>query len=489
MNRRAIVIGAGLGGLSAAIHLRMMNFDVEVFEKNPRVGGRANRIEHDGFVFDTGPSLINYPWVFEQLFEATGAKLSDYVHLEGLDPSVVFYWRDHAQLQLTSDVERLSDELVKFESAAHAKLSLFLAANVRRFRFLFDHLVTSNAETLWEWIAPVPKGQLLKLGLHRSLDGELARFFRSERIRAALGSYAMYLGGSPYQLPGTFSILPFGELYYGLWYPRGGIYALVEAVAKRAQELGVRIHTDAPVESIRVRNGCACGISRAGGEHVDADIVVSNVDYPTTQQMLDHERPRPRRWAMTPGVITFYWGIRRAVDSVHHHCIFLPDDPKRAYAQLQHRLPDDLPFYICVPSRSDPSVAPKGSSTVFVLVPTPTLSSAGERFDWSAAVETARTRVLQRLSHHGVDITSADIAIEHVWTPAEWRDRFGLYDGSAFGLGHTLTNIGPLRPANRDRRIRGLYYVGASTTPGTGLPMVVLSGKMVAQRIAQDVHS
>jgi phytoene desaturase len=299
----------------------------------------------------------------------------------------------------------------------------------------------------------------------------------------------MYLGGSPYQLPGTFSILPFGELYYGLWYPRGGIYALVEAVAKRAQELGVRIHTDAPIESIRVRNGCARGISRAGGEHVDADIVVSNVDYPTTQQMLDNECPRPRRWAMTPGVITFYWGIRRAVDSVHHHCIFLPDDPKRAYAQLQHRLPDDLPFYICVPSRSDPSVAPNGSSTVFVLVPTPTLSSAGERFDWSAAVETARTRVLQRLSHHGVDITLADIAIEHVWTPAEWRDRFGLYDGSAFGLGHTLTNIGPLRPANRDRRIRGLYYVGASTTPGTGLPMVVLSGKMVAQRIAQDVHS
>ncbi len=488
MRKRVVIVGAGLGGLSAAIHLRAKGFDVEVFEKNPLPGGRANRIEEHGYRFDTGPSLINYPWVFEQLFAASGADLHQYVQLRPLNPSVVFFWRDGGRLALSSDFHALAQELERFEPAAHTKLAAFLADTNRRFQFVFEYLVTSTADSIWKWISPAPKAELVTLGLHRSLDGELRRYFRSERVRAALGSYAMYLGGSPFQLPGTFSILPFGELYYGLWYPEGGIYSLINAVCRRAEEIGVRIHCDSPVRAIRTQNNRVWGIELTDGQTVQADLVVSNVDVPTTQQMLLGLSVPRKRWQMTPGVITFYWGIQRQLNGIHHHCIFLPDNTRRAYQQLKHRLPDDLPFYLSIPSKSDPSVAPTGCNTAFVLVPVPTLSAAGSDVDWDAAVRVARLEVLRRLEHHGFGITERDIATEHVWTPVEWRNRFGLYDGSAFGAVHTLRNIGPLRWHNRDRRYGGLYYVGASTAPGTGLPMVTLGGKMVAELITGDVR-
>lgn len=488
MSSHVAIIGAGLGGLSAAIYLRCSGFDVTIYEKNPTVGGRANRIEENGFRFDTGPSLVNYPWVFEQLFADSGASLGDYVELVQLDPSVIFYWRDGSQLALSPDVESMVDTLAQFEPAAHVCYTLWLRDTGRRFRFVFDHLVTKNANTVLEWIAPVPKRDLLRLGIFRSLDRELGRYFRSERVRAALGSYAMYLGGSPYQLPGTFSILPYGELYYGLWYPKGGIYALVEAIRQRAEEVGVNIVTNAPVKQILTDASRVVGIELQGGIRINSDIVVANVDVPTAMSLVDSFRHRRRRWPMTPGVITFYWGISTSLDVPFHHAIFLPDKPAIAYRQLRTHVPDDLPFYVCIPSRSDPSVAPTGSSAVFVLVPSPTITGAGTAFAWDAAVVDARRRVLQRLAHHGVYIEDDVITVEHVWTPREWHRRFGLYDGSAFGLSHTLANIGPLRPSNRDKQYAGLYYVGASTTPGTGMPMVVLSGRMTAERILHDTR-
>jgi phytoene desaturase len=487
----AAVIGAGLGGLSAAIHLRLAGYEVTVFEANRRVGGRANLIERDGFRFDTGPSLLNYPWVFEELFRAADRRLADYVTLIPVDPSVSFQWPDGERLALSSDLQRLMEELERLEPGVRPRLLAYLGDAAAKYRTVFDGLVTRNEDNFFRWLGSLGVRGMLRLSVWRSLDGELRRFFGSRRIREALGSYAMYLGGSPFDLPGLFSILPYGELAYGLWLPKGGVYALVEGVERLARELGVTIITNCRARRILVENRRAAGIEFTDGRIHHTPLVVSNVDVPTTDsQLLGAEalapatRRRRSKAKMTPGVLTFYWGIRGAVNNLGHHTIFLPGDFRGAFDDLlkRKRVPRDLPFYVSVPSATDRGLAPGGATTMFVLVPTPLVSQMRDA-DWRAVTLDVKARVLARLRHHGVDLSAERIAVEEVYTPVEWQRRFGLYDGSAFGAAHTLFQMGPMRAGNYSREVDGLFYVGASTTPGTGMPMVVLGGKMTAERV------
>jgi phytoene desaturase len=339
------------------------------------------------------------------------------------------------------------------------------------------------------WMGALSPREMLRSAVWRSLYGELGRFFRSARIREALGSYAMYLGGSPWSLPGLFSILPYGELAYGLWLPEGGVYALVEGMERLADELGVRILKNHRVQRILVEGGGVAGLELADGAKERYPLVVSNVDVPTTREELLDDGARNRWTRMTPGVMTFYWGIRGKVEGLRHHTIFLPEDFKDTFRDLlsRKRIPENLAFYVSVASDTDTSLAPPGDTAAFVLVPTPRLSELDE-VDWDAATDTVREKVMARLRSHDIDIETDRIVFEQVWTPDTWRRAFGLYDGSAFGASHTLFQLGPMRARNYDRRIRGLYYVGASTTPGTGLPMVVLGGDMTAKRVLSHVH-
>ncbi len=483
----AAIVGGGLGGLSAAIHLQRAGFDVTLYEAGERVGGRANLIEHDGFRFDTGPSLLNYPWVFEELFRAAGKTLGDCVSLTPVDPSVRFLWPDGIEFNLSSHLGRLREECERLEPGSSAGLTRFLADAEFKYHFAFKKLVRRNTGNPAAWLGALTPAEMFRSAVWRSLNGELGRFFRSRRIREALGSYGMYLGGSPWSLPGLFSILPYGELAYGLWLPKGGIYGLVEAIERAAKELGVVVRTRRPVTRIRVSGGRATGLAFADGTEEDWPLIVSNVDVPLTRERLLGDR-RKNRTRMTPGVITFYWGIRGDVDNLDHHTIFLPDDFRETFNDLlkRKRIPDHPPFYVSLPSRTDPSLAPAGHTAAFVLVPTPLLSELGA-IDWDTAVARVRESVLGRLRAHGASLDPARFVFEEVWTPETWGNRFGLFDGSAFGAAHSLFQLGPFRAPNRDPAIGGLYYVGAGTTPGTGLPMVVLSGEMTARRILDDL--
>ncbi|MCX7819116.1 MAG: phytoene desaturase family protein [Kiritimatiellae bacterium] len=483
---RAVVIGAGLGGLSAAIHLRRAGLQVTVFESNAQAGGRAGRIEQQGYRFDTGPSLLNYPWVFRELFAAAGADFDRRVRLQRVDPALHFVWPDGGAFTLCGELDRLREEVERVSPGDSIGLMEFLADAEVKYNLAFRKLVTSDRERLLFWFAALSPREMLRTAVWRSLDAELGRFFRSPRLREAFGAYAMYLGGSPAELAGLFSILPYGELAYGLWLPAGGMYALIQAVETLARELGVRIVTGRRVSRIRTKGRCVEGVELADGEVEAAGCVVSNVDVPTTWGEL-LGRPARRRLRMTPGVITFYWGVRGGVPGMPHHTIFLPTTSGRAYAELMAgRLPAELPFYVSVPSRTDDSLAPPGADAVFVLVPCPCISQHHD--SWGATVERVRRQVETRLAQHGWAISKAAREVDVVWTPLDWRDRYGLFDGSAFGAAHTRAQIGPLRPPNRDVEVHGLYYVGASTRPGTGLPMVALSGAMTARRVFSDAH-
>ena len=489
-SKHVAVIGGGLGGLSAAIHLSLRGFDVTLYESNDRVGGRASQIKLEGFTFDTGPTLLNYPWVFEELFQAAGSRLEDFLELIPVDPSIRFQWPTGQSLQLTSNITGLVQEFEKLEQGVSPGLFAFLADAAQKYRISFDKMVCQNIDNPIRWFGSLNPFEMVQTGVWHSLDRELGRFFKNRFIREALGSYGMYLGGSPHELPGIFSILSYGEIAMGLWLPRGGIYALVQAMEALARKTGVSIKTDQRVNQIVTRNGRVTGLSLGNGHVENWPIVVSNVDVPTTQnRLLSENGYKPsKKLKMTPSVMTFYWGINKMMDGADHHSIFMPQDPARAYDELINRLqiPDELPFYMSVASKTDPSLAPPGCSSVFVLVPLPRSEKTDPKND-SEKVHELKNRIFERLALHGIQIEKADIVAEQVLTPADWGKRFGLYQNSAFGAAHTLFQIGSFRYPNKDRKLKGLYYTGASTTPGTGMPMVVLSGKMTAERICSDV--
>jgi len=487
--KRAAVIGAGLGGLSAAIHLRLAGFDVTVYERNDQVGGRAGQLEMEGFRFDTGPTLLNYPWVFEELFAAAGARLSEHVELLAVDPTVRFIWPDGEELTLSSDLPTLAREFERLEPGSLSALTAFLADAELKYGIAMRKLGVRNASGAIQWLRGAGLRELLHTSMWRSMRSELRRFFRSPRILDALGSYAMYLGGSPWRLPGILTILPYGEIAYGLWMPRGGIYSLVRAVERLAVSLGARIVTGAEVQRIVVADGRVCGVELSDGTEERWPTVISNVDVPTTRRELLTPPSAERPPEMTPGVLTCYMGLRGRPDGLGHHTIFLPFDSRASFDALfdEQRVPEEPAFYACAPSATDPDLAPPGCSTLYLLTPVPLIDRLPQAPDpaWPAGL---RDRMIARMERHGIAIPPEQRACETMWTPHDWQRRYRLYNGSAFGASHRLGQMGPWRCPNRDRKIGGLYYVGASTTPGTGMPTVVLGGRMTAERVIADAH-
>jgi phytoene desaturase len=482
------IIGAGVGGLSAAIHLASKGIPVTIYEARDNVGGRANVIASSGYRFDTGPSLLNYPWVFEELFRTAGKNFYDELELIKVDPAIKFVWPDNTYLELSSDLHVLANELERLDPGSSKGLLSFLSDARQKYDIAFSKLVTNNADSAFEWFRGAGLTQLMQLGLTRSMDSQINKHFKSLKVREALGSYAMYLGGSPYDLRGIFSILPFGEIYYGLWLPKNGMYSLIEKMSDLAKSLGVDIRTGEKVVEITTDSNQVTGIRTEGGQF-DATSVVSNVDVPTTLLELMADGDASYKTKMTPSVVTFYLGIRNKFPSLNHHTIFLNEHYKKSFELVTGggTIPDEPPFYVSIPSNTDPDLAPPGCSTIFALVPVPTISRLN-RPDWDEIVTSLRSHIFNQLHCQGISIDESDIEFEEVWTPVDWKDHFGLHDGSAFGAAHNLRQIGPFRSPNKSRSVNGLYFVGASTTPGTGVPMCVLSGKMVAERVADDIE-
>jgi phytoene desaturase len=488
----ALVIGAGIGGIATAGRLARNGFNVTVLEKNEKPGGRSNQIVRDGHRFDIGPTLFLMPEVWEETYAALGEKMSDHLELRRIDPTYKVHFEDGLQLQLTSNLGQMQTQLEKIEKTAFTGFLNYIAEGSKHYKVSLEKFVGRNFLSIFEYFSlrNLPLlFQLKALGKHYA---NTSRFFKDERLKAAFTFQNMYLGLSPFDAPATYSLLQYTELAEGVWYPMGGMYRAIETLTGIAEKLGVKFIYNSPVKEIRVHGSKVEGVVTQGGHEFSADTFIGNADLPYIYKELlpaSAESEKLDKKLYTCSTIMFYWGMDRSFPQIAHHNVFLGGNYRASFDQIfkDHELPAEPSFYIHAPARTDPSAAPAGQDTLYVLVPVGHLDDNREQ-DWAARVARARRVVVERVQKEmGIADLEQHIKFEIVYQPEVWKERFNLEKGAAFGLSHNFAQVGYLRPHNRHHQYKNLYFAGASTHPGTGLPIVLLSARLTTERILKEM--
>ncbi|MDQ3237473.1 MAG: phytoene desaturase family protein [Actinomycetota bacterium] len=491
--KRVAVVGAGMGGLAAAIRLSALGFEVEVFEKNGQAGGRMGRLEADGFTFDTGPSLLLMTDTYRELFRFAGRDLEDYVNLIPLDGQYRVTFGDGDALTIRRMLPEMIRELERIEPGVTPRFYRFLEDACLKYRLGRSEFVERDFEGARDFFGLRNLRLLLKTKALGNYYRSVSRFFDSDKLRQAFSLQTMYLGLSPFEAPAVYSLLPYTELAEdGLWFPEGGMYALIQAMEKVAEELGVKVHLNSPVEEVVVQKGQARGV-RVNGEEVAADAVLVGADLPYAYRELLPDaangdfgwRRKREKLEYTASAFMLYLGIDRKLDNMLHHNFYLSPKYRENFEQIfrDHALPDDPSFYAVVPSRTERGMAPEGMESLFVLVPVPHL---GPNVDWERDGPAFKEKVYELLERR-CGVSRESVVYEKVRTPLDWRDEYNLEEGAAFGIGHGILQVGYFRPPMVSRSVGGLYFVGASTRPGTGVPLVTIGARLVAERIGREV--
>lgn len=520
--KRILIIGAGIGGLSAAIRLAARGHSVQILEQQAQIGGKLNQLTMQGFTFDTGPSLITMPYVLHDLFQAAHRRLEDYLELVPLAITCRYFYRDGLVLNAWRDHQRLIEEFRRlqpadaeafqrffsyaesiFQAAAEPFLYHSLGSPIDVLGTFIRYVLRSHASTaangvllLEEKSTVLRRLQAVLAALSpRTLDSVVRHYFTDEHLRQLFDRYATYNGSSPYQVAAVYSIIPYVELASGGWYLQGGIYTLAQALGKLAQEVGVCIETRCAVRRILVERGEARGVVLADGRVLRCDVVIANSDVVTTHKELlspavRSERSVRRLERLEPSSSGFVLllGMDKQYPQLAHHNIFFSDDYRAEFADLFTRhVPQRNPtIYVCATSRSDLSQAPSGSENLFVLVNAPYLTKTS---DWQRAAPAYRERVLDTLTSYeraGLRDLRQHIVCEALLTPEDFQRQYGANQGSIYGLSSNARMAPFTRPGNRSKEIHNLYFVGGSTHPGGGVPLVTLSGKIVAELVEMD---
>lgn len=487
-----IVIGAGIGGLSAAIRLALAGQQVLVLEQNDQPGGKMGQIESDGFRWDTGPSVITMRHVFEDLFAAAGRRLDDYLTLLPVDPLTRYFYPDGTVLDASRDLSHMIEQIERLEPRDVEGYLAYLAYAARIHRitgpvFIYDRPPTPAS------FARVPVNEWLLVDPLRTMHGSIRRFVRSPHLRQLLGRFATYVGGSPYVAPATLNVIAHVELSGGVWYPQGGIYAIARALTKLATELGVEVRTGCPVQQISVTDSRTRGITLASGEFIPARAVIANVDVTTVYRHLLPPEPAVTRqlaklekYQPSCSGFVLLLGVEGDYTKLAHHNIFFSRDYPAEFRAIfdEQQPPDDPTIYVSITSKSDADHAPPGCENWFVLVNAPPLSAD---YDWETQRIPYRDHVLAKLAEAGFDVRDR-IRAEHVLTPADLARMSGAWRGALYGPSPNSRWAAFRRPHNRCPQIGGLYFAGGTTHPGGGVPMVALSGKVAAELLLEDLR-
>ncbi len=494
---RAAVIGSGFGGLAAAIRLQSSGFETTLFEKRDLPGGRAYVFRDNGFTFDAGPTVITAPHCLEELFELSGRKMSDYVELLPVHPFYRLCWDDGYRFDYDGDLDKTLQQITARSPADAQGYQEFLKYSKEVFDAGYTELVHVPFLDFRSMLKAAP--DLLRLKAYRSVYSQVSRFIRDPKLREAFSFHSLLVGGNPFETSSIYTLIHYLERNWGVYFPKGGTGALIGALVKLFQDLGGTMHLNAPVEEIRQEGHRIQGLT-VGGQEEDFDLVVSNADVMHTYSKLLGKTSRGRkmatslskkRWSMS--LFLIYFGTKRKYPEIAHHSVLFGPRYRGLLDDIFHqgKLAADMSLYLHAPTVSDPSLAPPGHEGFYVLSPVPHLglSEKSGGIDWKTEGPRYANRILERLEDTLLPNLRSEIVTQRIFTPDDFKNDLNAHWGSAFSLEPILTQSAYFRTHNRDSKIAGLYFVGAGTHPGAGVPGVVNSAKATLQVIHSDVKS
>lgn len=479
----AVVVGSGFGGLAAAVRLGARGYRVTVLERRDQPGGRAYVYRQDGFSFDGGPTVITAPFLFDELWALAGRKLADDVDLREVTPFYRIRFPDGRTFDYQRDAARMRAEIARFSPDDVAGYERFLAQSEAIFRVGFEELAHVPFPTWRSMLAVLP--DMVRLESYRTVHGLVRKHVRDERLRQVLSFHPLLVGGNPFSTTSIYALIAFLERKWGVHFPMGGTYALVKGLVGLIASLGGSVRVNAGVRRITVDRGRATGVLLESGEHLTAEVVVSNADSAWTyRHLIDPEHRRTwtdrrvenARYSMS--LFVWYFGTRRTYDDVAHHSILLGEryEPLLDDIFRRHVLADDFSLYLHRPTATDPSLAPEGCDGFYVLSPVPHLASGT---DWSTQTEPYRKSIERYLSRTVLPGLENEIVTSRTLTPQGFHDDLLSFRGAAFGMEPVLTQSAYFRPHNESEDIARLYLVGAGTHPGAGLPGVLSSARVL----------
>jgi len=488
MAKKSIVIGSGFSGLAAAACLAQGGHDVTIFEKNSSPGGRARQFKENGFTFDMGPSWYWMPEVFDNFFARFGKKTSDFYDLKRLSPSYKVFF------DLTSSVDIPANETDLFalfeseEKGSSEKLKLFLKEAKYKYEVGMNEFVWKPSHSVLEYMDPRIAISGMKLKMFSSISSEIRKLFKSERLIKLLEFPVLFLGAKPQKTPALYSLMNYADLSLGTWYPMGGMHEIVKAMVRIAEEQGVTIHYNSPVDGIRTEAGKTTG-AIVDGAFISADYIVSSADYEHTDRVIlgkqfsNYSADYWDKRLLAPSSLLFYLGINKKVPGLKHHNLFF-DESFDVHAQDIYdnpRYPDKPLFYSCIPSKTDASVAPEGKENMFLLLPL-----AAGLDDIESKRQHYFDYMINKLEFVSGEKIKNHILYKRSYAMNDFVEDYNAFKGNAYGLANTLMQTAFLKPKLKNRKLNNFYYTGQLTTPGPGVPPSLISGQVVAKEILKD---
>ncbi len=489
--RRAAVIGAGFGGLALAIRLQAAGFSTTVFEKRDRPGGRAYVYEDQGFTFDAGPTVITDPSCLEEVFAAAGRRLEDYVDLIPVSPFYRLLWEDGRSFDYVNDQAALDAQIASFCAEDVEGYRRFLAYSTAVFEQGYVKLGAVPFLNVSAMVKAAP--HLMRLQAWRSVYAMVSTFVRDEHLREAFSFHSLLVGGNPFSTSAIYALIHALERKWGVFFARGGTGALVAGMAKLFTDIGGTLRVSTPVDEIVVEAGRATGVKPTGGPVEPFDVVASNADVVHTYRHLLRDTPRGRKQGAklagkrhSMSLFVLYFGTNRTWDHLTHHTVLFGPRYRELVAEIFSgpTLPEDFSLYLHAPTVTDPSLAPPGCSTFYALSPVPHLGKA--EIDWEVEGPLYAKKILEDLERRLLPGLRDAVVTTRLLTPFGFRDDLNAHHGSAFSIEPILTQSAWFRPHNRDDVIPNLYFAGAGTHPGAGVPGVVGSAKATAGLILAD---